>query len=175
VSSQLQLLNEPLCKNDVVYTPDHISDDMVRFFDLQGSILEPCKGNGAIYDKLSNLSNKSNLLWCEISQGKDFFAFNEKVDWIITNPPFSMIPEFLSHSFDVADNIVFLMPIHSFFRSGKLIALAKERGWVRHIRNYGSGRSMGFAMGNPIGAFYFQKRTVNIFSTTWSFYQKEGI
>lgn len=46
--------------------------------------------------------------WCEIEKGRDFFDYDERVDYIFTNPPWSRIREFLIHSMKVADEIYFL-------------------------------------------------------------------
>ena len=72
--AQMQLLQETLSKNDVVYTPDWAANDIVSWFKPSGKILEPCKGKGVF------LSHIPGAYWCEISEGKDFFAWNEPMD-----------------------------------------------------------------------------------------------
>ena len=54
--------------NDVVFTPSHIAKKIVEMFNPQGKILEPCKGEGAFLKYLPE-----DTLWCEITEGKDFF------------------------------------------------------------------------------------------------------
>lgn len=71
-------------KKDVVYTPPELARDMVGYFRPKGVILDPCMGNGAFY----NLFPKGSK-WCEIERGRDFFAWTETVDYIISNPPYS--------------------------------------------------------------------------------------
>ena len=50
----------------------------------------------------------NNITTCEIKNGRDFFDYDQRVDWIITNPPFSQMREFLKHSYEIASNVVFL-------------------------------------------------------------------
>jgi ribosome production factor 1 len=46
----------------------------------------------------------------EIDDGNDFFLFSDKVDWIITNPPFSIFSKIIKHGLEVSDNSVWLLP-----------------------------------------------------------------
>jgi hypothetical protein len=43
-----------------------------------------------------------------IKNGEDLFDYDQRVDWIITNPPFSQMREFLKHGYEIANNLVFL-------------------------------------------------------------------
>lgn len=93
--------------NDRVMTPDSLASDIVgHFMPFGAKCLEPCKGEGAFIRAFENYGIVPE--WCEIDQGKDFFEYDGKVDWIITNPPFSILSNFLEHSLKVADNVVFL-------------------------------------------------------------------
>lgn len=162
--TQMQLIGEALSPSDVVYTADWAARDMVQFFQPTGRVLEPCRGDGAIYHYLP-----PEALWCEIKDGRDFFQWTEPVDWIISNPPYSLLSEFIEHSYRVADHIVYLVPLHSFFRKGSLMKLCYEQGWLKHVRMYGSGGKLGFPMGNPIAALYFLRGYQG--QTSWSWYE----
>ena len=135
--------------NDVVFTPDHIAERIVNMFNPSGKILEPCKGEGAFLKFLPKETQ-----WCEITEGKDFFDFNEKVDWIVTNPPYSNFNEFLAHSFELADNVVFLVPIAKVLKSWGTIQTIKNYGGIKKIYLIPSNRC-GFPFGFPCGAFHF--------------------
>lgn len=136
--------------NDVIYTPQWAAEDMIKYFRPQGRILDPCKGKGVF-------SNILDCDWCEITEGKDFFDWNEKVDWIISNPPYSMIRKFVLHSFDVADNVVYLIPGWKAFNAYGLVRASNEYGGIKEIRWYGTGAKLNFPMGNGIGAVYWKK------------------
>lgn len=161
--SQMQLLPVSLSPKDVVYTPDWVVRDMVAFFNPGGRILEPSKGDGAFLRHLPQ-----NTEWCEIYENKDFFAYTNQVDWIIGNPPYSIFTKWLEHSFSVANEIVYLIPLSLFFRGIEKMETCMKYGWIKHIRYYGSGRMMGFETGNPFGAVQFSRNYYG--SQTWSFY-----
>lgn len=94
--------------NDKVYTPISLCKKIIQYFKPQGLILEPCKGTGNFSNLLPNCE------WCEIDENKDFFDYNnQNVDWIITNPPYSIVKKFLLKSYEIkAKNIVYVIPIN---------------------------------------------------------------
>ena len=138
-------------KNDVVFTPDWLAEKICSMFDVSGKILEPCKGEGAFMKYLP-----SDTLWCEITEGRNFYDFNEKVSWIVTNPPYSDYNRFLDHSFELADNIVLLVPVAK---------MMKSMGTLKKIFSYGgivschflSGGQAGFPFGFPVGIYHLKK------------------
>ena len=109
--------------NDIVMTPKEFAGKIVKYFNPKGRILEPCKGDGGFYDNFPD-----EKLWCEITQGRDFFDFNEKVDWIITNPPYSQMRKFLEHSMEVSNNVCFLITINHIWTKARL-RIIKEKGF----------------------------------------------
>jgi hypothetical protein len=100
-------------ENDFYATPewcvDLISDeidwkDIFRFY-------EPCKGDGAIYNKINMPEDKKHF--DEISEGKDYLVGEKRrVDLIVTNPPFSLALEFLEKSMGHSVNIAFLLRLN---------------------------------------------------------------
>ena len=123
--------------NDEVQTPINLAVGIMNHFKPTGKILEPCRGDGNFieayetYNLIIQLENKEGIKWgyCEINENKDFFDWTEKVDWIITNPPWSQIRKFLQHSMELADNIVFLITINHLWTKARL----------RDIKEYGFG------------------------------------
>ena len=65
--------------NDDILTPHEISKMIIDMFDIQGLVLDPFKGEGSFYNQYSSNCLKD---WCEIKEGKDFFEYNQKVDWM---------------------------------------------------------------------------------------------
>jgi len=131
--------------NDEVMTPENIAKMIVNHFKPEGKILEPCKGTGNFLKFLPK-----NALWCEIKEGKDFFDFNEKVDWIITNPPWSKIFDFLNHSLDLADNIVFLLTINHLWTKKRLRTILEKGFGIKEIFIFNVPKelnSSGFVVG----------------------------
>ena len=137
--------------NDIVFTPDVLAKRIVSMFSISGNILEPCKGEGAFLKYLPK-----DTEWCEIADGKNYYDYHKKVDWIVTNPPYSDFNRFLDHSFSLADNIVLLVPMAKMFKS---------MGTIKKIDNYGGIVSVfwlpasraGFPFGFPCGIFYMKR------------------
>lgn len=108
--------------DDVVMTPKPLAEAILNHFHPLGKILEPYRGAGAFMTPASD--------WCEISEGRDFLLLDngKHYDWIITNPPWSKIRDFLTKSFEVADNVVFLMTVNHAFTKAR-IRLLREKGF----------------------------------------------
>jgi hypothetical protein len=152
MSTQPQLLKIALDPKDIVYTPDWVAKDMVEFFKPSGRILEPCKGDGVFLKYLPGAE------WCEIGEGKDFFEWDTPVDWVVGNPPFKQFDKFLSHSFAISDNIVYLIPADKPFNSLRRAKMVAEKGKVAHMRFYVDGPHMGMPeIHRPMAAFHFEK------------------
>ena len=97
-------------EKDIVMTPEYLAKEIIEHFNPTGRILDPCRGTGAFYDNF----NTDDKDWCELAEDKDFLTYNKKVDWIITNPPWSKMQKFLAHGMQIADNIVYLTTINHY-------------------------------------------------------------
>jgi hypothetical protein len=115
--------NRNYISNDKVMTPEPLAKALVQYFKPSGRGLEPCRGTGNIFQYLPNAD------WCEITEGKDFFDYTDKVDYIFTNPPWSKIRPFLQHSMEIANDIYFLFTINHLWTKARL----------RDIKNNGFG------------------------------------
>lgn len=155
-------------EGDVVYTPDWCAADMVRHFKPTGRVLEPCRGGGAFMRYLP-----PDTFWCEIANGRDFFAWSDPVDWIMTNPPYSLMREFLRHSITVAQNIVFLVPAKNMFSGYGMVREPAGWGGMAEIRWYGTGARLKFPMGNAIAAVRWERGHSGSIRET--FYEDEDV
>jgi len=110
--------------NDKIYTPSKVVDIMIDFCEYEEGdlVLEPARGQGAIYDKL-----KEPKEYCEIDEGLDFFDYNKKVDLIITNPPYSILDKFIKHSIKLCNKFCFLIGMYSL--TPKRIQVMNESGF----------------------------------------------
>lgn len=142
---------------DVVMTNIETAKWIIKYFNPQGKILDPCAGTNAFYD---NYPLNCTKFRCEIEDGIDFFDWNEKVDWIITNPPYSIYDSFLEKAFDVADNVIFFVPIAKAFKSNKIQNLVIKYGGLKEIVYMGGGSKHGFGFGFPVGCLHYQKNYV---------------
>jgi len=142
-------------------TPDWVAKDMVRWFRPTGRVLDPCTGGGVFLRYIS-------AEWCEIDRGRDFFAWGEQVDWVIGNPPYPIFREWLVHSYEIAENIVYLVPSYKVFNTLSMFRVMRERGMIKHIRVYDTGKKIPWARGRPIVAAHFVRGYDG--GTSWSFY-----
>lgn len=139
-------------QGDIVYTPDWVAKDMLDHFQPSGVILDPCRGKGAFHDLLPEGSP-----WCEITDDRDFFAWGDRVDWVIGNPPYSMTRAWFRHSYTIADNLLYLIPLRNLFSGYGFVREVYEFGGIAGMRVYGTGGRLGFPMGNAIGAMHVQR------------------
>ncbi len=137
--------------NDVVFTPEWLSEKICSMFDISGKVLEPCKGEGAFLKYLPKDTD-----WCEIAEGRNFYDYDKQVDWIVTNPPYSDFNRFLDHSFSLAENIVLLVPMAKMFKSMGTIGSILEWGGIVSIHVLPASKA-GFPFGFPCGVYYLQK------------------
>lgn len=114
--------------NDDVQTPRDLARRIAEHFAPSGRILEPCRGEGNFYRYLP-----SGTFWCEIKEGRDFYQWNEPVDWIVTNPPWSQVRNFWRHAMTVADEIVFLITINHLWTKARLRDIKGEGFGIREI------------------------------------------
>jgi hypothetical protein len=136
---------------DVVLTHDKLAAAIVQHFGPTGRILDPCRGGGAFWKHMPGAE------WCEIREGVDFMAWTEPVDWIVSNPPYSIFLDWLKHSMSLAPDIVYLIPLFKVWQSEKVMRAIQEWGGLRETLIVGSGRKIGFPTGFSIGAVHFQR------------------
>ena len=137
---------------DKVYTRQETAKWIMDYFNPKGSILEPAAGKNVFYDLF-----EGDRYRCEIDDGIDFFDWDKRVDWIITNPPYSIYDLFLEKAFLIADNVVFFVPIYKAFKSNKIQQMVIRYGGLKEIVYMGGGSRHGFGFGFPVGCLYYQK------------------
>lgn len=151
---------------DIVYTPRWVAKDMVEHFRPMGRVLEPCKGKGVFMEFLPGAD------WCEIAEGRDFFEWRTPVDWTVSNPPYSKTREWFKHSYTIAENLLYLVPLRNVFSGFGFIREIYDFGGIVEIRLYGTGGSIGFPMGNAVGAFHIRRDHRGL--TKFSFAQQQA-
>jgi len=99
--------------NDKIYTPLPVALEMIKMCNIKPTdkVLDCSKGAGVFYNNFPECEK----YWCEIDEDvvgnnkRDFFEFNERVDWIIGNPPFSMWNAWLEHTMKLTDKFCYIM------------------------------------------------------------------
>lgn len=150
--TQTALWQRPILPADIAYTPDAVAMNIIKFLNPFGKCLDPCKGEGAFYKYLPDDKD-----YCELSEGKDFLFYNQKVNWIIGNPPYSVFMEFLKKSFEIADNVSFLVPTNKIFQRQIIMDMINKYGGIKSMIIYGSGQLIDFPFGFSVGNFHFKK------------------
>ncbi len=98
--------------NDVIYTPLNVAKKMIDMCEITDNmkVLDPSKGGGVFYDNLPNCKKD----YCEILENKDFFDYNEKVDLVIGNPPYSLWTKWIDHTLKITDKFCYIMGCFNF-------------------------------------------------------------
>jgi hypothetical protein len=136
--------------NDNVQTPSWLGKLLTEHFPLSGSILEPCKGKGGIYDHLPSGSD-----WCEIEEGRDYFDIEGQWDYIISNPPYSEYYPWMEKHFSDGRNVITIVPAAKPFNSVGFMQMARDYGNIKEI--YVIGRVPEFPFGFPVAAVHYQR------------------
>lgn len=76
-------------------------------FSCISSFVEPCRGDGAIYNYITCEKDYS-----EIREDRDYLKMVFDCDLIITNPPFSIALDFLEKSLKEAKTVVYLLRLN---------------------------------------------------------------
>ena len=90
--------------NDIFLTPLPLSKFAIDMIECNSDEIwyDPFKNNGSYYNQFPNENKK----WSEILDGKDFFDFDEKIDIISSNPPYSLIDKVLEKSVSLKPRII---------------------------------------------------------------------
>jgi len=103
--------------NDKFYTPKSlVKIHLAKFGDIPDNsiIFEPFFGEGAYYNELKQMFPNITIEYTEIDKGLDFFEYKKKVDYIISNPPYSIIDRVLEHSITLKPKIIsYLLGFHN--------------------------------------------------------------
>ena len=107
LGKQLSTIQNKKNANDVIYTPLPVAIKMMEMCDITPhmTVLDPCKGTGVFYDNLPECKKS----FCEITEGRDFFDWTEKVDLIIGNPPYSIWTKWMAHTVKITDKFCYIM------------------------------------------------------------------
>lgn len=94
--------------NDVFITPPQLAKNQIDMIDANENDIwfDPFKHyTGNYYNQFPT----DNKRWCEILLGRDFFDFNEHVDIVVSNPPYSIIDKIIDKLIDLNPRIISLL------------------------------------------------------------------
>lgn len=110
--------------NDSYMTPPRAVRALLYNIQVQGKVLEPCRGSGNIAAELLRVPGVTRVEWCEKydpAEPRDFFDDDlisqwtgeiGRFDWIVTNPPYSLLCEFIDRSLACAVNVAMLLRVN---------------------------------------------------------------
>jgi hypothetical protein len=108
--------------NDEYYTPYYAIEPIVKYLKPNSTILCPFDKDESLYVKvLKHLG--FNVINSHIESGVDFFNIDKdfikenKIDYIISNPPYSLKNEVLTHLFSLNTPFAMLMGVVGIFES----------------------------------------------------------
>ncbi len=105
---------------DAYQTPKWCVDLILKEIDFSSvsSFLEPCKGDGNIYNKIPEHVIK---VYCEIKEGGDYLAAGKTFcDLTMTNPPFSLAIDFLQKSIcETRKAVIYLLRLNFLGSQGR--------------------------------------------------------
>ena len=103
--------------NDKFYTPEGlVKIHLEKFKDIPDGalIFEPFYGEGAYFNEMVKMFPQCVISYTEIDKGLDFFEYKEKIDYIISNPPYSIIDKVLQHSVSLQPKVIsYLIGFHN--------------------------------------------------------------
>ncbi len=82
---------------------------------FNGTILEPCAGNGAMAEEIVMVYGRNNVVASDLydrgygTGGVDVFSITARTTNFVTNPPFNIASEILEHALDITDEKVCLL------------------------------------------------------------------
>ena len=153
---------------DLVMTPEYLAKDIINHYNPEGLILDPARGEGAFYDNFPTLhDSKCTTDWCELGEGRDFLTYDRKVDWIITNPPWSMMQKFLEHGMEIADNIVYLTTINHYTTKRRIRDMREAGFGVKEFYCVDSPKKPWPQLGFQLAAVHTQRGYTG--GTIWSY------
>jgi len=99
--------------NDDFRTPVELAKKCIQMVDLSEGdvILDAFAGNDVFFNHYPSTCRRER---CEIKEGKNFFDWCLLVDWIITNPPYSILDKVIEHSCEICrKGFGYLIGIHN--------------------------------------------------------------
>ena len=107
---------------DFYATPDYAVDKILAVANLEGTVLEPCSGNGAFAKKIKGC-HASDIRTDEDVYGEsgvDIFSYEDKsYDVVITNPPYCICEQVIRKSLDIARKRVYMLCKLQFLEGAK--------------------------------------------------------
>lgn len=120
-----QIKGVRLNDTDFYATPPWCYENLNIDWSIFSSAHEPCRGDGRIQFFLEEEKNIP-CSYSEILEDQDFFDWHGQVDLILTNPPFSIAQDFISHAIAHSNTCIMLLRINF------LGSISRHEWWKEH-------------------------------------------
>ena len=112
-SKTSHLIKQRKTPKDIFITPIEVAKKQIQLHTINENDiwLDPCRNNeeGSYYKNFPNNVKKD---WCEELENKDFFKYNENVNIICCNPPYSILDKWIEKTLELnPDEFSFLIGI----------------------------------------------------------------
>ena len=144
--------NNDRFENDFYSTPLDAIEDLIKYEKFDGKIWECSCGDGAISDPLIKAGYdvySSDLIDRGYGEVKDFLTTNDKVDNIITNPPFNLATEFTLHGLNSVNKKMALLCKLSFLEGKKRSSVLFNQNKLKKVLIF--SRRLGFEKNDKKG------------------------
>jgi hypothetical protein len=99
---------KPLAKLAIDMVQDSTTYFLMKTIDRQPIVwYDPFRNSGSYFNQFPDTEYAHR--WSEILQGKDFFQFNEEIDVICSNPPYSMLDKVFKKCIELKPQIINLL------------------------------------------------------------------
>lgn len=116
--------------NDEFYTPKYAITPLLKYLNSNSNILCPFDTDESLYVQTFK-DNNHNVINSHINNGVDFFKLNniENVDYIISNPPYSLKYEVFEKLFELNIPFAMLVGVVGLFESKKRFNLFRNNNF----------------------------------------------
>lgn len=113
-------------KQDEYYTPSYAIYPILRYIPSGAHVLCPFDTNESLFVRLLNERGTNLVSHSHISDGVDFFSMEKpKVDYIVSNPPYSLKAEVFERLFDWGIPFAMLVGVVGLFESQRRFDMFK--------------------------------------------------
>lgn len=133
-SKNSHTIKNRIIPKDIFYTPEGLVKEIMSIInsDLKegDKVLDGFYGKGVFFNNYPNYIIKD---FTEIEMEKDFFKYKDKVDYCISNPPYSILNNVINHTIDIVNKgFGYLLHIHALTHA-RLRKLEERGFYLRRI------------------------------------------
>jgi len=112
-------------KNDENYTPRYAIVPILEYIKPESTIWCPFDTEDSLYVKTLR-EYGHNVLSSHIDSGEDFFSLNPNVEYIVSNPPYSLKTEVLLRLFELGKPFAMLLGVVGLFESQRRFEMFRD-------------------------------------------------